>query len=172
MTRHDEVDEIVAAWSRERPDLDLGPLDVLSRVSRLSARVDQSRSLAFTAHDLALWEFDVLAALRRSGDPYGLSPTELARITHVTSGTMTNRITRLAARGLVSRDADPSDGRAAIVSLTAAGRELVDDALADLLTSEERLLAALPASDRTELARLLRSLMVTLDDELSDPAQP
>ncbi|MDO5285607.1 MAG: MarR family transcriptional regulator [Actinomycetia bacterium] len=167
-TGRDEVDGIVAAWHRERPDLDLAPMHVMSRVSRLADRLAETRSAAFERYELAPWEFDVLAALRRSGAPYELSPTELARDTHVTSGTMTNRITRLAARGLVSRDAHPSDGRAAIVALTPQGQAAVDAALADLLADERRFLAALPAADQTGLARLLRTLILALDE--LDPA--
>src|ERR1700737_4520137 len=99
----DEVDRLVAAWRRERPDLDVRPLEVLSRVTRLARHLDRARSNAFAAHELALWEFDVLSALRRSGPPYTLSPGALLTQTLVTSGTMTNRIDRLAGRGLVRR---------------------------------------------------------------------
>ena len=93
----DDVDGIVEAWNRERPDLDVRPLSVLSRVTRLARHLDQARTSAFAQHDLEGWEFDVLAALRRSGTPYALSPGQLATQTMVTSGTMTNRIDRLEA---------------------------------------------------------------------------
>ena len=105
----DEVDHLVAAWRRERPDLDVTPLEVLSRVSRLARHLDLARREAFTAHDIESWEFDVLAALRRAGDPYELSPGRLLRETLVTSGTMTNRVDRLVARGYVERNPDPDD---------------------------------------------------------------
>jgi len=98
----DEVDNIVEAWRRERPDLDVAPMEVLSRISRLAHHLDRVRANAFSAHHLESWEFDVLAALRRSGPPYRLSPGQLLRETMVTSGTMTNRVDRLAARGLVA----------------------------------------------------------------------
>ena len=98
----DEVDRLVAAWARERPDLDVRPLEVLSRVTRLARHLDRARSTAFDAHDLEVWEFDVLAALRRAGRPYVLSPGQLVAQTLVTSGTMTNRVDRLETRGLVS----------------------------------------------------------------------
>src|SRR6188768_2395005 len=87
----DEVDRLVAAWARERPDLDVRPLEVLSRVTRLARHLDRARSTAFEAHQLEVWEFDVLAALRRAGRPYVLSPGQLLAQTMVTSGTMTNR---------------------------------------------------------------------------------
>lgn len=107
----DEVDRLVAAWRRERPDLDVEPLEVLSRVSRLARHLDRARRLAFSEHGLEPWEFDVLTSLRRAGAPYQLSPGQLLTQTLVTSGTMTNRIDRLAKKGLVERLPDPSDRR-------------------------------------------------------------
>ena len=159
----DEVDRIVAAWQRERPDLDVAPLEVLSRVSRLARHLDRARSAAFTEHDLESWEFDVLSALRRAGAPYELSPGQLVTQTLVTSGTMTNRVDRLTARGLVQRLPDPHDRRGVIVRLTEAGRRRVDDAFAGLLDRERELLGSLTASDRTRLADLLRSLVAPFD---------
>jgi DNA-binding MarR family transcriptional regulator len=155
----DEVDGLVEAWRRERPDLDLGPMEVLSRVSRLSHHLDRARRTAFSDHDIEPWEFDVLAALRRAGSPYQLSPCRLIKETHVTSGTMTNRVDRLEERGLVKRLPDPSDRRGVLVQLTEAGRTTVDGALDGLLRREADLLAALGGSDRRQLAGLLRTLM-------------
>jgi DNA-binding MarR family transcriptional regulator len=163
--RRDEVDEIVAAWRRERPDLQVDVMQVLSRVSRLASRHATTRDAAFAAHGLGAFEFDVLAALRRAGKPYQLTPGELSRSTHVTSGTMTHRIARLVERELVTRDNHPSDGRAAIVSLTGTGLAVVDAALSDLLVSEERLLIDLPQPDREKLATLLRALLLSVADE-------
>ena len=160
--RVDEVDRIVAAWQRERPDLDLAPLDVLSRVSRLARHLDRFRRTAFAEHDLETWEFDVLAALRRAGPPYRLSPGQLAAETLVASGTMTNRIDRLQARSMVIREPDPDDGRGVLVSLTATGRSAVDDALASLLDHEWALLTTLDDADRHRLGSLLRSLALSL----------
>jgi DNA-binding MarR family transcriptional regulator len=159
----DEVDRIVEAWRRERPDLDVEPLEVLSRVTRLARHLDRARSAAFARHELETWEFDVLAALRRSGPPYQLSPGQLVAQTMVTSGTMTNRIDRLAGRLLVRRLPDPADGRGVMVRLEPGGRELVDAALADLLTVERDLLEALEAGDRGTLADLLRRLTTRFD---------
>jgi DNA-binding MarR family transcriptional regulator len=160
----DEVDRIVAAWRRERPDLDVSPLEVLSRVSRLARHLDRHRGAAFAAHGLEPWEFDVLAALRRAGAPYRLTPGQLTADTLVTSGTMTNRIDRLAGRDLVTRRPDPADGRGVLVTLTPAGRELVDTALEDLLERERSLLAALDAPDAAALAAHLRRLVAPFDD--------
>jgi DNA-binding MarR family transcriptional regulator len=155
----DEVDRIVQAWQRERPDLDIAPLTILSRVLRLARHLDLARGSAFAEHDLEGWGFDVLSALRREGAPYELSPGQLVAQTLVTSGTMTNRVDRLAARGLVSRGPDPSDRRGVKVALTAAGRVVVDAAMADLLERERVLLNELPPSEQDHLAELLRQLL-------------
>jgi len=155
----DEVDRIVEAWQRERPDLDVTPLAILSRVLRLARHLDLARRSAFAEHDLEGWGFDVLSALRRAGPPYELSPGQLVAQTLVTSGTMTNRVDRLAAHCLVSRGPDPSDRRGVKVRLTTTGRAVVDAALADLLDRERILLNQLPPPERNHLAELLRQLL-------------
>ncbi len=155
----DEVDVIAAAWQAERPDLELAPIQVLSRISRLAQLLDDRRSQAFAEHGLAAHEFDVLAALRRSGPPYEQTPGQLLEATHVTSGTMTNRLDRLAERHLIVRKSHPADGRQVIIRLTGTGRRRVDAAFEALLSSEEALLAGLPASQRASLAAGLRRLL-------------
>jgi len=155
----DEVDELVEAWARERTDLDLAPVEVFSRIYRLSRHLDLARKEAFAEHEIESWEFDVLAALRRAGAPYELSPGRLLKQTLVTSGTMTNRVDRLTARGLVERRPDPDDRRGVIVRLTAEGKATVDAAFEALVEKERALLADLPARDRKQLAGLLRSLL-------------
>jgi len=165
----DEVDDIVARWRTERPDLDVAPLEVLSRVSRLARHLDRARRAAFAAHGLEAWEFDVLSALRRQGSPYQLSPGALLRSTLVTSGTMTNRIDRLAEAGLVRRDKDPQDKRGVLVSLTAAGRGTVDGAMSALLVRERELLDGLDHVQQTELAALLRVLLAPFDAGAGTP---
>jgi DNA-binding MarR family transcriptional regulator len=158
-TPADEVDRIVEAWQRELPDLDVAPLHVLSRVRRLSRHLDLARGSAFAEHDLEGWGFDVLSALRRAGAPYELSPGQLVAQMLVTSGTMTNRVDRLAARGLVGRGPDLSDRRGVKVTLTATGRAVVDAAMADLLHRERDLLNELPPPEQNQLAELLRRLL-------------
>jgi len=160
----DEVDDLVAAWRRQRPDLDVAPLQVLSRVSRLARHLDIARRGAFAAHDLESWEFDVLSALRRAGPPFQLTPGALLRATLVTSGTMTNRVDRLAAAGLVSREPDPSDRRGVLVTLSGRGKAVVDAAFTDLLEREHVLLARLGPEQRQGLADLLRTLLVPFDE--------
>jgi DNA-binding MarR family transcriptional regulator len=161
----DEVDRLVAAWGRERPDLDVRPLEVLSRVTRLARHLDRARREAFTDHALEVWEFDVLAALRRAGPPYTLSPGQLLAQTLVTSGTMTNRIDRLESRRLAQRLPDPDDRRGVRVRLTAEGKERVDSALADLLAREQALLAGLTPRQQDSLSGLLRQLVAPFEPE-------
>ena len=158
MPAHDEVDRIVGAWQRERPDLDFEPLQVLSRVDRLSRHLDRARRAAFAASRLESWEFDVLSALRRAGKPYELSPKALLQQTLVSSGTMTNRIDRL-----VERRADPGDGRGILVTMTPAGQSRVDAAISTLLVSEAELLDALNSAEQERVAALLRKLSLDFD---------
>lgn len=164
----DETDDLLDAWRRERPDLDVDPLAVLSRVTRLARHLDRERRAAFAEHDLEGYEFDVLAALRRAGPPYELTPGRLLRETLVGSGTMTNRLDRLEARALVARRPDPADGRGVRVRLTDGGRARVDAAVAGLLGRERALLAGLPARDRDRLARLLRDVLVHFEGRAGD----
>jgi len=159
----DEVDRIVAAWGRERPDLDPRPLHVFSRVSRLSRRLDLARRRVFIDHDLEGWEFDVLSALRRAGEPYELTAGRLLNETLVSSGTMTNRIDRMVAHGHVVRAVGTADRRVVLVRLTPLGKEKVDAAMADLLRSEELLLAELAPEEAEQLSALLRRLLLPLD---------
>lgn len=160
----DEVDRIVAAWTRVRPDLDVSPLAVLSRVSRLDRHLDHARRRAFARSELEPWEFDVLAALRRAGEPHVLSPGALVTQTMVTSGTMTNRIDRLEARGLVERAPSPDDRRGVLVRLTETGLTRVDAAFSDLLAVEHEVLAVLDPGDQPAMADLLRRLVAQFDN--------
>lgn len=163
MPPRDEVDRIVDAWLRERPDLDFSPLQVLSRVGRLAKHLDRARRTAFTASGLDSWEFDVLSALRRAGTPYQLSPKALLQQTLVSSGTMTNRIDRLVERGLVERRGDPNDGRGILVTMTPTGQARVDAAISQLLAAEAELLGKLSVPDRERIATLLRKLSLDFD---------
>ena len=155
---NDEVDRIVDAWSAQRPDLDFSPLQVLSRVDRLSRHLDRARREAFRRSELEPWEWDVLSALRRAGEPYQLSPKQLLQQTLVSSGTMTNRIDRLVERGLVTRQTDPNDGRGILVEMSPAGLTRVDAAITRLVDAEAELLKGLPTAEQRRLAALLRKL--------------
>jgi len=159
----DEVDRLIAEWKRERPDLDIAPLGVLSRITRISRHLDIARRDAFA--DLENWGFDVLAALRRAGGPYQLSPSQLMQETMVTSGTMTNRLDRLEELELITRQADPNDGRGSLVKLTRAGMRAVDSALEELLIHEREFLSGLTKDQRNELAQLLSLLASSLEED-------
>lgn len=155
----DEVDDIVSAWRRERADLDVAPLQVMSRLDRLAGVLAERRATIFARHGLRKHEFDVLAVLRRAGEPFEQRAGALAQATYVTSGTMTSRLDGLTERGLVTRAADRDDGRLVRVALTTAGRERVDAAFEELLAAERDLLAPLPAGSLGPLADSLRALL-------------
>jgi DNA-binding MarR family transcriptional regulator len=159
----DEVDRLVAAWRRERPDLDVEPLEVLSRVSRLARHLDRARRLAFSEHQLEPWEFDVLTSLRRAGAPYQLSPGQLLTQTLVTSGTMTNRIDQLEKAGLVERIANPEDRRGVIIALTDEGLRRVDEAATAHVANQHRVVSALSPEERVVLNALLRKYLATFE---------
>lgn len=159
----DEVDEILTAWQTERPDLDVTPMAVLSRISRLAAILAERRLGVFKSHGLLPYEFDVLAALRRAGDPYELTAGALVAATHVTSGTMTNRVDRLVEKRWVKRRADSGDGRVVRVRLAVTGKRKVDGALTALLVTEQEMLTGLSGNAQSKLAALLRQLTVALD---------
>jgi DNA-binding MarR family transcriptional regulator len=160
----DAVDRIIEQWNAVRPDLDSSPISVVGRLSRLSALVDRRLAANFSRHDLEPWMYDVLATLRRSGEPYELTAGELLAQSMVTTGAITNRIDRLEARGLVARAPVPGDRRKVIVRLTATGLALVDEVVDGHLATERSILDALSERQQAELARLLRTMLLALDD--------
>ena len=149
---------IVAQWEAERPDIDASPMHVIGRISRLAADLDPLLAPVFTSRGLGDGEFDVLATLRRSGEPFELSPGDLGASMMVTSGAVTKRVDRLERSGLVTRRVSEVDARARLIRLTAKGRRLVDEAVVDHVANEERLLSGLSEAEREALAGLLRKL--------------
>lgn len=149
---------MVEQWHRERPDLDLGPIQVLGRLSRLGPQLERALATVFERFGLGPGEFDVLATLRRAGAPCELTPSALMDSMIITSGAVTKRVDRLVAAGLVQRRPDPADGRGRLVGLTAQGREVVDAAIGEHLANEDRLLGLLDEQQRAQLADLLRLL--------------
>ncbi|GAA2208353.1 MarR family transcriptional regulator [Nonomuraea monospora] len=160
----DAVDLILGQWQRERPDIDAWPMGVIGRISRLARVLDRELKEFFAAHGLERWEFDVLATLRRSGAPYELTAGTLNRAAMVTSGAITNRIDRLAAKGLVERLPDEEDRRSIRVRLTAQGLAKIDELVGPHVENEARLLAELGPRERDQLAGLLRGLLESLGD--------
>ena len=157
------MDVILEQWGVERPDLDASPMGIFGRLSRGAKMLDRSLAATFAEFGLNGGEFDVLATLRRSGEPYSLTPTELFRSMMLSSAAMTNRIDRLEGRGLVERSPDPNDRRGVRITLTGEGLELVNRAVEAHVEGERRLLGSLSGEEREELAGLLRKLLVSLE---------
>jgi DNA-binding MarR family transcriptional regulator len=156
MTAPDRVDAIVAQWERERPDLDVSPMQVIGRLHRLADALREELLAVYRRFGLGEGEFDLLAALRRTGEPFAAAPGELARHTMVTTGAVTKRVDRLVASGLVARSGSADDGRGRVIRLTDAGRRVIDEAYTAHIANEERLLAALAPAQRRALEAMLR----------------
>jgi DNA-binding MarR family transcriptional regulator len=159
----DHVDRLIEQWAHERPDLDLGPMATFGRLGRLQSLASRSIADVFARHGLQIGEFDVLAALRRSGEPFVMKPTDLANLLMLSPAGMTNRVDRLEAAGWIERRNDPDDRRSSLVRLTDDGRELVDRAVTDHVENEARLLDPLSPSERVALDRALRTLLRQFD---------
>src|SRR5262245_2892910 len=159
----DRVAEIQAAWARERPDLDVSPQGVIGRLHRLAAHLTAELEIVYRRHGLEEGEFDVLAALRRAGEPYERAPGELARHTMVTTGAMTKRLDRLERAGLVARRRSATDGRGRVVALTQAGRRVIDDAFTEHMRNEHRLLGGLPPDDVGRLQDILTTWLARFE---------
>jgi DNA-binding MarR family transcriptional regulator len=160
----DAVDRIAEQWAHERPDLDVGPMLVVGRLHRAADLLDQELRTVFARAGLGNGDFDVLASLRRAGAPYKLTPTELAGTTMVTSGAVTKRVDRLVKDGLVERSVSETDGRGRVVALTPKGKRLQEELHPQHLANEERLISALDADERRQLAGLLSKLLLSLED--------
>lgn len=163
----DAVSRIVAQWGRERPDVDASPMLVIGRLHRLAGLLDAQLRPVFAAADLAEGEFDLLATLRRAGEPFTLTPTELSTHTMVTSGAITKRVDRLARRGLVRRSTRSDDARGRSITLTPAGVSLVDEVVVAHVANEERLLAPFTPRERDQFSALLSRWLVALEEERS-----
>ena len=159
----DHVARIQAEWARERPDLDVGPQGVIGRLHRVAALLTEELCVVYRRHGLGEGEFDVLATLRRAGEPFERAPGELASHTMVTTGAMSKRVDRLERAGLVTRRPSASDGRGRVVALTPAGRELIDRAFTDHICNEQRLLASLPPAEAAALEALLTTWLARLE---------
>lgn len=160
---NDHVARIQAEWARERPDLDVRPQGVIGRLHRLAGHLTEQLCVVYRRYGLAEGEFDVLAALRRAGEPFERAPGELAQFTMVTTGAMTKRLDRLERDGLVTRRRSSTDGRGRVVALTTAGRELIDRAFTEHMANEHRLLAELTDQEAAQLESLLTSWLARVE---------
>jgi DNA-binding MarR family transcriptional regulator len=159
----DRIDHLVGQWREQRPDLDLETMALAARLLTAAQLLDRGIAAVAAEHGLTRAEGDVLLTLRRSGDPYRLSPSALGDSLLVSSGTMTNRLDRLEERGLISREPNPGDRRGMDVILTPKALRLVDAAVADHVENERRMLSGLTAAERRQLDGLLRKLLSELD---------
>lgn len=159
----DAVDAVIAQWERERPDLELSAMATMGRLGRLAAHLFPAIEHGLAAHGLTTGEFDVLAALRRSGGPHRQTPSELSGALMLSPAAMTNRLDRLEEAGLITRGPNPVSRRSLLVSLTARGLEVVDAAVTDHVANEERLLAALSTTQRAQFDAILRRLLASFE---------
>jgi DNA-binding MarR family transcriptional regulator len=168
----DGVDAILRQWALVRPDLDASPMGVVGRVSRAARFLERELTPVFAAHGLQPGEFDILATLRRVSAPEGMGAGSLASSAMVTSGAITNRIDRLVAKHLVTREVDPANRRAVRIALTPSGRRLVDTVVVEHAANEKRLLSVLDDDQQRQLAALLRQLLVGMGDVSPADARP
>ncbi len=164
MPRRDGVDEIVEQWARERPELDTTAMAIFGRIYRSAKRVGDAQEQVYAPFGITRADFDVLATLRRADPSGALSPGRLTSALMLTSGGMTSRLDRLEHAGLIARRPDPDDRRALLVTLTPAGRELIDRAVVAGLSEQQRLLGDLPPDKQRRLNDLLRELLASVEN--------
>jgi DNA-binding MarR family transcriptional regulator len=168
-SKTDHVDQVRRQWAHERPDLDTSPIEIIARIGRAQAYLDPALDAVFAEHGLTRPAWDVLAALRRAGQPYRLTPTELYQALMRTSGAITHTLHRLEYAGLIERQANPADARSLYVTLTPRGAELTDTIAPQHLDNERRLLAGLGPDEQHTLAQLLRKLLLGLERDQPAP---
>lgn len=151
----DALDDIKAQWAKQRPDLNTDPMALIGRLMRIAEHLSQEMGKTFAMHGLNGASFDVLATLLRSGPPHALTPNNLLSTMMITSGTLTNRIDRLVAAGLVLRDRTDGDGRSVTISLTPQGLQTIDAAVTDHVKTQTRLVSGLASQDQAALNALL-----------------
>jgi DNA-binding MarR family transcriptional regulator len=168
----DHVDKVRRQWAHERPDLDTGPIGIIARLGRAQAYINPALDSVFADRGLTRRSWDALAALRRVGEPYRLTPTELCQDLMRTSGAITHTLHRLEYAGLVERLVNPEDGRSLYVALTPRALELTDTIAPLHLDNERRLLAGLTPDEQHTLAHLLRKLLLSFERDRPAPTPP
>lgn len=161
--QRDAVDAILEQWKRERPDLDCQPMGPVGRLKRCMMLMEPKVDAVFARYDLVRWEFDMLATLRRAGEPFVLSPTQLFSTLMITSGTMTHRLKLLEKRGFITRLANPDDARSMLVALTSQGLALINEVVGIHVANERDLLACLTTEQISQLDNALSLLMQSLE---------
>jgi DNA-binding MarR family transcriptional regulator len=163
--QEDKVDVLLRQWKKERGDLDISPMEIIGRVFRLGRLVDQALKPIIEKEDLSVPEFDVLAVLRRSGKPFRLPIWKLREFSLLSSGAMTNRIDRVESKGLVERFPNSKDRRGVLVGLTSKGKEAIEKILPERIDQAKKQVSSLSASERRQLAGLLRKLLVNMESQ-------
>lgn len=163
--KKDHVDEIKAQWAEEKPEIDVSPMEIIGRISRISRHIDRVLQENYAKFGLNGGEFDVLATLRRSGKPYQLIPTEMFQTMMLSSGAMTNRLDRLEKYGLIERTPNPNDRRGVLVGLTKKGLELIDKAYPLHISHENNMLASLSSRERESLINMLRKMLISFEGQ-------
>jgi DNA-binding MarR family transcriptional regulator len=166
----DSIDALLASWAQRRPDLDFEPVGVISRLYRVRSHIDNELEPVFRRFGLSGPDFEALVTLARIEGDGGVSLRRLADELGLTSGTVSVRIDRLAAEGLVERRVDPDSKRSTLIALTSAGRDRFERVAPVHLANERRLLAALSDAQQSQLADLLRKLLVEFEG--SRPTEP
>lgn len=151
----DLVGRVIERWGTERPDIDVSPIAVIGRVHNIAEWLTEQRAMLYAEYALGPGEFDVLAALLRSGEPYEMSPSAIADWTVVSSGAVTKRVDRCIEQGWVSRRVGRADGRSRVVALTPEGKELIEVVWHASINRTHELLEALETAERDQLATLL-----------------
>ncbi|WYX00855.1 MarR family transcriptional regulator [Proteus vulgaris] len=159
----DRIDRITEQWQRERPDLDISPMGLIGRLGNITLHLSREMEKVFSQFGLNTSSFDVLATLRRAGNPYTLSPGEMLSTLMVTSGTMTNRIDQLEKAGWVIRKVNPEDGRSFLISLTPQGLELINQVIEAHVNNQKRLVAGLSQQEQQALNELLKVFLNSLE---------
>ena len=154
----DQVDRIIEQWHAEKPELDVSSMATLGRLSRTTLAVESRLAETFARHGLDAPSFDVLATLLRSGAPYRIAPLQLAREAMISTSAVAQRLNKLESRGFVTREANPDDGRGILVSLTGAGKDLIETALPDHLETEHAITAVLSTDEQALLGMLLQRI--------------
>ncbi|MGD1467236.1 MarR family winged helix-turn-helix transcriptional regulator [Vibrio harveyi] len=155
----DAIDRVVSQWAKEKPDLDTEPMAIMGRLMRIAKYMGNHVAEVHKRYDLKMGEFDVLATLRRSGEPYRLTPSELISSMMLTSGAMTNRLDKLEKKGLIAREHSKEDRRSVSVQLTSKGFELIDALIEQHLQAQHELMGSLTRDEREQVNQALKLLL-------------
>lgn len=168
----DLIDELIASWNKERPDLDATAMAIVGRILVLGRLLEKRASRELKKYDIHYTDLDVLATLRRSGDPFSLTPTQLRKSVLITSGAMTALLVRLEKKGLIKRSPDPEDGRVRIVNLTQIGKVLIDQAIESRFEEASTAVQVFSKSEVQQFSQLLKKMTIGIKHQIIKSASP